>query len=142
MRGRGRRVTREKPREKSHMKKAIQHLKKSDPVMAAIIARAGPYRIQYRDPVFPTLVRSIVYQQLSGKAALTIYNRLAAATGDPMTPASILRLRPARMRTLGLSKQKLTYIRDLARLTRDGAVNFEQLPALDDAVVIETLTRV
>src|SRR5258708_7140956 len=123
------------------MRKAIQHLKK-DAVMAAIIERAGPYRIQYRDPVFPTLVRSIVYQQLSGKTPLTIYKRLAAATGDPMTPESILRLRPARMRALGLSKQKLTYIRDLARLTRDGAVNFEQLPALDDAVVIETLTRV
>src|SRR5712692_809458 len=124
------------------MRKAIQHLKTADPVMAAIIERAGRYRIQYRDPVFPTLVRSIVYQQLSGKAALTIYNRLADATGEPMTPESILRLRPARMRALGLSKQKLTYIRDLARLTRDGAVDFEQLPALDDAVVIETLTRV
>jgi len=125
-----------------HMRKAIDHLKSSDPVLAGIIERAGPYRIQYREPEFPTLVRSIVYQQLNGKAALTIYNRLAAATADPMTPESILRLRPARMRTLGLSKQKLTYIRELARMTRAGAVNFDRLPRLEDAAVIESLTRV
>jgi len=124
------------------MRKAINHLKSADPVMAAIIERAGPYRIQYREPVFPTLVRSIVYQQLRGKAALTIYNRLAAATGEPMTPESILRLRPARMRTLGLSKQKLTYIRELARMTRDGVVNFDHLPALEDAAIVERLTQV
>src|SRR5258708_2141141 len=124
------------------MRKAIQHLKKADPVMAGIIERAGPYRIQYREPVFTTLVRSIVYQQLNGKAALTIYNRLAAATRDPMTPESILRLRPARMRTLGLSKQKLTYIRELARMTRDGAVNFDHLPRLEDDVIVERLTKV
>ena len=124
------------------MRKAIQHLKRNDPVMAEIIARAGPYTIQYREPTFQTLVRSIVYQQLSGKAALTIFNRLLAATGGPLTPASILKLRPARMRSLGLSKQKLTYIRVLARLTRDGEVSFDRLPELDDAAIIEHLTRV
>jgi len=124
------------------MRKAVNHLKSSDPVLAAIIERTGPYGIQYREPEFPTLVRSIVYQQLNGKAALTIYNRLAAATADPMTPESILRLRPARMRTLGLSKQKTAYIRELARMTRDGDVNFEHLPKLKDAAVVESLTRV
>ena len=85
---------------------------------------------------------SIVYQQLSGKAALTIFNRLLAATGDPLTPEAILKLRPARMRTLGLSKQKLTYIRELARLTRDGQVNFAGLAGLEDAAIVEHLTRV
>src|ERR1700680_27583 len=101
------------------MRKAILHLKRSDPVMAAIITRAGPYRIEYREPTFQTLVRSIVYQQLNGKAALTIFNRLkAAAKDDPLTPQSILKLRPARMRAVGLSTQKMTYIRELARLTR------------------------
>lgn len=124
------------------MRKAILHLKRADPVLEAIIQRAGPYKIQYREPNFQTLVRSIVYQQLSGKAALTIFNRLLAAAGDPITPESILKLRPARMRTLGLSKQKLTYIRDLARLTRKGEVNFEQLPGLEDQAIIEHLTRV
>jgi DNA-3-methyladenine glycosylase II len=125
------------------MRKAILHLKKSDPVMGAIIERVGPYKIEYREPVFQTLVRSIVYQQLHGKAALTIFNRLhAAAKADPLTPESILKLRPAKMRTLGLSKQKMTYIRELARLTRNGEILFERLPSLDDAVIVEQLTRV
>ena len=125
------------------MRKAVQHLKRSDPVMAAIIERVGPCKIQYREPIFQTLVRSIVYQQLHGKAALTIFNRLhAAAKADPLTPESILKLRPARMRALGLSKQKMTYIRELARLTKKGEVEFARYPTLEDAEIIEQLTRV
>ena len=124
------------------MRKAILHLKNSDPVMAAIIAKAGAYKIQYREPVFETLVRSIVYQQLSGKAASTIFGRLALATGDPMTPQAILKLRPQKLRSLGLSHQKATYVKELARMTRDGIVDFAQLRQLDDQLIIETLTQV
>jgi DNA-3-methyladenine glycosylase II len=125
------------------MRKAVHHLKRADPVLASIIERVGPYKIQYREPIFQTLVRSIVYQQLHGKAALTIFNRLvAAAKADPLTPESILKLRPARMRALGLSPQKLGYIRDLARRTRDGEVEFERFIELHDEAVIEHLTRV
>ena len=88
-------------------------------------------------------MRSIVYQQLNGNAAATIFARLqAAAKADPLTPESILRLRPARMRSLGLSGQKMKYIRELARMTRDGEVNFEQCAALEDDAVVEHLTRV
>lgn len=125
------------------MRKALNHLKKADPVLGSIIERVGAYAIEYREPVFQTLVRSIVYQQLHGKAALTIFNRLKAAVkDDPLTPEAILRLRPVRMRALGLSPQKLDYIRELARLTRAGEVDFEVCLALDDAAVIEHLTRV
>ena len=125
------------------MRKALHHLKTADPVLGTIIDRVGPYKMQYRDPNFHTLVRSIVYQQLSGKAALTIFNRLiAAAKADPLTPESILKLRPARMRALGLSKQKLTYIRELARMTRDGLVRFDQVTSLEDAAIIEHFTKV
>src|ERR1700676_330195 len=125
------------------MRKAILHLKKSDPVLGSIIERVGPFKMEYREPVFQTLVRSIVYQQLHGKAALTIFNRLmAAAKADPLTPESILRLRPARMRALGLSGQKMTYIRELARFTRAGDVDFEGCVSCDDKTVIEHLTRV
>jgi DNA-3-methyladenine glycosylase II len=127
----------------SQMKKAIAHLKAADPVLAAIIDRAGPFKIEYREPVFHTLVRSIVYQQLNGKAAQTIFKRLTeAAKEDPLTPDSILRLRPAKMRAAGLSQQKLTYVRELARLTRRGEVDFERCAKLEDAAVIEHLTRV
>ena len=125
------------------MRKALNHLKKSDPVMREIIERIGKYAIEYREPVFQTLVRSIVYQQLHGKAALTIFNRLhEAAKADPLTPESILKLRPARMRKLGLSGQKMTYIRELARMTRDGEVDFERCESIADQEVIEHLTRV
>ena len=125
------------------MKKAIRHLKTADPVMGTIIERVGAYKMQYRDPNFHSLARAIVYQQLSGKAALTIFNRLtAAAKADPLTPESILKLRPARMRTLGLSKQKMTYIRELARLTRDGVVRFDHPDSLEDAAIIEHFTQV
>jgi DNA-3-methyladenine glycosylase II len=124
------------------MKHAVQHLSRNDPVLSAIIERVGDYGIQFREPDFATLVRSIVYQQLSGRVAKVILERLIAAVEGEITPARILKLRPARMRKLGLSTQKTAYIRDLARHTRDGALVFEELPALSDEEVIERLTQV
>jgi DNA-3-methyladenine glycosylase II len=124
------------------MKKAISHLKRSDPVLAEIIGRVGEYSIQFREPDFETLVKSIVSQQLSGRVASVIFGRLADAVDGKMTPASILKLRPSRMRKLGLSGSKTAYIRDLARHTRDGAVVFEELAALPDEEVIARLTKV
>jgi len=87
-------------------------------------------------------VRSIVYQQLSGRVASVIFGRVAAAAGTPLTPQGILKLRPARMRSLGLSKAKTDYIRDLARHTRDGKVVFDRLGSLSDDEVVECLTQV
>jgi DNA-3-methyladenine glycosylase II len=125
------------------MRKAIQHLKKSDPVMRAIIERVGPYKIEHREPNFETLVRSIVYQQLSGKVAFVILGRLIAMMPDGnITPEAILKLTPARMRKAGLSKQKTLYIRDLARKTLKGQLKFETLEAMPDQDVIEHLTQV
>ena len=124
------------------MQHALTHLRCADPVLSEIIGRVGDYRIQFRDPNFETLVRSIVYQQLSGRVARVIFERLAAAAGGKLTPAGILKMRPVRMRGVGLSAQKTAYIRDLARHTRDGRVVFEELPQLSDEEVIEQLTVV
>ena len=124
------------------MKEAIVHLRKADPVMRAIIDQVGAYRIQFRDPDFETLVKSIVYQQLSGRVAGVIFGRVTNAAGGRLTPEGILKLRPVRMRTLGLSGQKTAYIRDLARHTRDGRLAFEELARLPDEAVIERLTEV
>jgi 3-methyladenine DNA glycosylase/8-oxoguanine DNA glycosylase len=124
------------------MKEAIQHLHASDPVLSGIIDRVGEYRIQFREPDFETLVKSIVYQQLSGRVASVIFGRLVKAAGGRLTPEHILKLRPSRMRTLGLSTQKTAYIRDLARHTRDGRLVFEELPELPDSAAIERLTQV
>lgn len=124
------------------MQQAIAHLTRTDPVLSTIIAAVGECRIQYREPNFESLVRSIVYQQLSGKVASVIFGRLAQAAGGGLTPAGILKMRPVRMRSLGLSAQKTAYIRDLARHTRDGQLVFEELPELSDGEVIERLTMV
>src|ERR1700679_2294763 len=125
------------------MRSPLQHLKKSDPVMAGIIQRVGPFKLQYREPNFETLVRSIVYQQLSGRVASVIFNRLHTAAGEEqLTPAGIMKLRPERMRKLGLSGQKTLYIRELAKHTKRGTVVFEALPGFDAAAVVEHLTRV
>src|ERR1700729_2676746 len=125
------------------MRKAILHLKKADPVLGSVIDRVGAYRIEYRNPDFQTLVRSIVYQQLSGRVASVIFNRLAAMLPDSkITPEAILKLTPAKMRRAGLSKQKTAYIRDLARKTVRGALKFETLAEMADHEVIEHLTQV
>jgi DNA-3-methyladenine glycosylase II len=125
------------------MKRAIDHLMRSDPVMARLISRVGSCRIQYHQPVFFALARSIVFQQLNGRAAATIFDRLTQACGERgVTPESILRLRPARMKSAGISPQKTGYLRDLARRTQSGEIVFEDLPAMPDDQVIELLTRV
>lgn len=125
------------------MRAALRHLQKCDPVLGALIQRVGTYGIQFLEPTFETLVKSIVYQQLSGKVARVILGRLVAATpANRLTPESILKLRPAKMRSLGLSRQKIAYIRDLARQTRDGKIVFETLPEMPDEEVIAHLTAV
>jgi len=124
------------------MRKALNHLKKSDPVIAEIIKSVGPFRIEYGDPVFHSLAEAIVYQQLNGKAAVTIFKRFAALAGEPLTPEGILKLTDQQMRTAGLSKQKTSYLRDLAERTRRGELNFKGLGDLSDDQVIEHLTQV
>jgi DNA-3-methyladenine glycosylase II len=70
------------------------------------------------------------------------FDRLAAAAGQPMLPEAVLKMRPTRMRTLGLSKQKITYIRDLARQARSGEVDFAAMAAMADDDVIRALTAI
>jgi DNA-3-methyladenine glycosylase II len=124
------------------MHKAINHLKKSDPLMRTLIERVGAYRIEYGPPEFASLAESIVYQQLNGKAAATIFERFAKLAGEPLTPEGILKLTAAQMRSVGLSKQKSSYMRDLAERTHRGEVNFAGLPNLSDEEVIKHLTQV
>jgi DNA-3-methyladenine glycosylase II len=124
------------------MRKAILHLKKSDPVMRAIIESVGPCRMEFGEPTFHSLAEAIVYQQLNGKAAITIFKRFADAAGDPVTPEGILKMTEQQMRAAGLSKQKSAYLRDLAEKTKAGLLEFERLPDLPEDEVIEHLTQV
>jgi len=124
------------------MRTAILHLKKADPVLAEIIERVGRFRMNYDEPAFQSLAEAIVYQQLHGKAAATIFKRLTDLAGEPLTPEGILKLSTEQLRSVGLSKQKLSYLRDLAARTQAGELNFARLPDLPDAEVIKQLTQV
>jgi DNA-3-methyladenine glycosylase II len=124
------------------MKKAVDHLKKSDAILASIIARVGACQITYREPTFEMLARAIVFQQLSGKAARTIYGRLEEAAGGKLTPEAIQNLSVGEMRRCGLSRQKLGYIRDLAEHALSGKVDFARLPEMSDEEVIAALTDI
>jgi len=110
--------------------------------MRAIIERVGPCRMQFSPPEFHRLAEAIVYQQLNGKAAETIFNRFAALAGEPLTPEGILKLSNEQMRAAGLSKQKSAYLKDLAAKTASGLLDFTRLPDLPDEEVIEHLTQV
>jgi len=127
---------------KSAMRNAVRHLKKADPVLAALIDRIGPCRMEYGPPQFHSLAESIVYQQLNGKAAATIFERLAARAGRPLTPQGVLRLSQGEMRSVGLSQQKSSYLRNMADLTLKGRLDFSKLHDFSDEEVIEHLTQV
>ncbi len=124
------------------MRKAVNHLKKNDPVLRAIIERVGPCRMEYGPAEFSSLAEAIIYQQLNGKAAVTIFNRFADLAGRPLTPEGILKLSDEQMRSVGLSRQKSTYLRDLAGKTAAGLLDFARLPELSDDEVITHLTQI
>src|SRR6266852_6879029 len=124
------------------MRRAVMHLKKSDPVLRAIIERVGPCRMEFGPPEFSSLAEAIVYQQLNGKAAVTIFKRFAALAGDPLTPEGILKLSPEQMRSVGLSKQQSSYLFDMAERAHRGELDFSRLPEMPDEEVIAHLTQV
>ncbi|PYV88443.1 MAG: DNA-3-methyladenine glycosylase 2 family protein [Acidobacteria bacterium] len=124
------------------MKRAITHLKKADPVLRAIIERVGPCKMEYSPPEFHSLAEAIVYQQLNGKAAVTIFKRFTDLAGDPVTAAGILKLTPEQTRSVGLSKQKSSYLFDMAQRAQRGELNFPGLKEMSDDEVIKHLTQV
>jgi DNA-3-methyladenine glycosylase II len=124
------------------VKRALNHLRKADPVMAGIIKTVGPYELTLLEPTIETLCRSIVYQQVSGKAAATIFARLKKATGRTFNARNLLKLSPEELRACGLSGQKASYVRDLAERVLRKEIDFRRLPEMSDEDVVEHLTRV
>ena len=123
----------------------LAHLRRVDPVLAALIARVGPYRLLYRrtGTHYDALVRSIVYQQLSGKAAGTILRRFCALyPGNRPTAARVLDTDDAVMRGAGLSRQKLGYLRDLSQRVAAGTLPLAHLGRLEDNAIIDHLVQV
>jgi DNA-3-methyladenine glycosylase II len=124
------------------MRSAVRHLKQSDPILRAIMEQVGPCHMEFDPPEFPSLAEAIVYQQLNGKAAFTIFQRFAALAGEPLTPQGILKLSQAQMRSVGLSKQKASYLKDMAERASRGELDFSRLPGMADDEVIKHLTQV
>lgn len=127
---------------------AFEHLRDSDPVLGELLRGQGPLDERARrrgrpDDAYGALVRSIVGQQLSVKAARTIYDRLTALyDGRTPTPAQLIATDPERLREVGLSRAKAAYLRDLAEHVEDGRLDLERLPELDDDEVAAMLIAV
>lgn len=128
-------------------REAVDTLRRRDRKLARIIERAGPFTLRPARMVSPyaSLLRAIVGQQLSGKAAETIFGRVAALHPDPkrLTPEVLRTLRDEALRGAGLSQNKLLAVRDLAAKTLDGTVpTLRKLRTMDDAAIVERLTAV
>src|SRR5256885_9533425 len=102
---------------------AARFLAERDPVMARLVAEAGPPRLsRATESHFGALVRAIVYQQLAGRAAAAIHGRLIAAVGGNLLPEPLLPPTHEQMRAVGLSRDKMASLRDLAAKAPEGAV--------------------
>src|SRR5437868_40107 len=129
------------------MKKAIDHVAKSDPRFAALIARSRRFDVVANELVrpFDALAESIAYQQLSGKAAATIWGRVRALYGKRkwLDPAAVLKTPDEKLRAAGLSRSKIAALKDLAAKTLDGTVPTRRaLLKMSDEEIIERLTKV
>ncbi len=118
---------------------AVDHLRRKDRKLGAAIDRIGPIQREINPDLFEALVDSIISQQISGKAALTIWNRLEALVGG-ITPAHILAADPDAMQKCGLSHRKVGYIRGAAQAVATGALDLQALPAMGDGEIIAALS--
>ena len=127
---------------------AFDHLCGCEPVIGALVKAHGPMDQEERrrgrlDDAYGALLRAIVGQQLSVKAARTIYDRLCGLYGDRTpAPQELLATDPDELRTVGLSRAKAGYLRDLAQHVEDGELDLEALPKLTDEEVVAMLTEV
>jgi DNA-3-methyladenine glycosylase II len=124
---------------------ACKHLARRDRVMKKLIPQFGEARLQSRGDGFTTLARSIVGQQISVKAAQSVWERFAALVESPSTklpPAEVLKLKAEAIRAAGLSARKVEYLRDLARHFAEGSVHVRQWQQMDDEAIIEELVAI
>jgi DNA-3-methyladenine glycosylase II len=126
--------------------RARRSLMRRDPKLGAVIKRVGACRLadsRTHDP-FASMVRAILSQQLSGKAAETIHGRLLVLVGGAgaMTPANLLAADPIAIRAAGVSGPKISYLRDLAGRVADGRLNLGALETQPDEQVVEAITSV
>ena len=122
--------------------KAVRHLRRVDPHLRAIIDRVGPCRLEPHPDRFGALVRSIISQQISTKAAASINARLVAIGGDSHHPARLIELGEDRLRTVGLSSAKARYVLNLAEAVASGQVPLDEFDeSWDDQAITSHSSR-
>ena len=125
----------------SYWLRATRELSARDPVISAIAAASGPLTLRSRGDAFSTLARSIVGQQISLKAADSVWNKLTQKL-PAMVPSAVAQIDDESLRACGLSRSKVIYIRDLAHHFADHLLEPAAWPTLSDEELIEDLTRV
>ena len=122
---------------------AIQYLRKVDSNLEKIIKIVGEYSIKIRNDPFQSLVESIIYQQLAGRAANAIYNRfINYYDNHQVTPLGILNSSIDYLKKVGLSNRKIEYLKDLASHVYDGRINLGELSKMNDEEIINKLINV
>lgn len=125
---------------------AIDFLQQSDPIIGKLIEQVGPClldALQEQGDLFSSLARAIIHQQISNKAAASIYRRfLRLCPDEPPTAHNILNTPDELLRGAGLSRAKALYLKDLAQKVVDGLPTIIELEAMDDEAIIQTLTQV
>jgi DNA-3-methyladenine glycosylase II len=129
-----------------HVAAAVKHLKRADPVMQRIIKAIGPCELRpgARGDHFTTLLRAIIGQQLSAKAAETIWQRMIALypDGRKLVPEDVLATKDAALRAVGLSNAKVAYAKDLAGRIASGELNLRRISRLGDDAIVDELVAV
>ena len=122
--------------------KAQHHLSQTDPILATIISRYGACALQPQRRYFVALAEAILSQQLSVKAAATIFKRFKEKLDGRVTPERILQLAEPQFRAVGISRQKTAYLRDLAAKWQNGLIAPRRLVKMSDEEVVAALTQV
>jgi DNA-3-methyladenine glycosylase II len=120
---------------------AVTKICESDPVLAKLISAVGQYTLELRTDHFSALARAVVGQQISVKAARTIWQRMITACGE-ITPEKVLSIDSDELRSAGLSKAKMIYIKDLSEKVLTGEINLKKISLLNDEEIIATLIQV
>jgi len=138
--------TKKHPKTELLLRQAVRKLSEADPVLGGLIRQIGPCGLGMtrRNHYFASLVEAIIYQQLTAKAAARILERFRSLYSSRRFPApeEIDRTPESALRRAGLSPQKISYIKNLARHVRNGADPLRRLAAMEDAEVMRRLTEI
>jgi DNA-3-methyladenine glycosylase II len=122
---------------------ALQHLKQADSILAAVIDQIGPFAMKTQKSGYEVLVQAVISQQISTAAARTIRLRLQALMPEQkILPEALQQLSDEQLNQIGISRQKLSYLRDLTRCTLEGIIEFRRISRANDEYAIAELTQV